>query len=149
MRCLYGVAAAVVGQTPAIAAKERSGEAAAGGLRSGSLALLLPREWLLVRRCWGRRHWRLAAEEGEAVILPALEVVLERRKEAEGAVLAVTTARQTMVVAVPGRLAEQGPTICWRMVYGSWAAEGASCLLEEAGPSMKLTRWAVRWQLSF
>lgn len=148
MPCLNGAAAAA-GQTPAIAAKERSGEAVAEELRSGSLPLLLPHEWLLVRRYWERWHRRLVAGEGAAVILPAPEAVLERMKEVEGAVRVVTTVRQTMVAAVLGRLAEQEPTRYWRMVYGSWAAEAASSLLEEAGPSTKPMRWAVRLQLSF
>lgn len=95
--------AAVGGQMPAIAARERPGEAEAAGPRSASLPLLLLLESLLVRQCWERRRRPLAAAEGEAVILPALEGVVERTKEAEEVVLAVTTAQQTTVAVVLGR----------------------------------------------
>lgn len=85
------------------------------------------------------------------MIVLAPEVVGERMKEAEGVVLAAMTVRQTMVAAVLARLAEQELTIYSRMVYESSAAEGASSLLEEAGPLMKLMTLAAepRWQLSF
>lgn len=148
MRC-SNVVAAVGVRPPAIAVRERSGEAAAVELRSASLPPLLPLESLPARRCWERRPRPLAAAEGEAVIVLAPEVVGERMKEAEGVVLAVMTVRQTTVAAVLARLAEQEPTTCWT-VYESWAAEAASSLLEEAGPLMKRTTLAAgpRWQLS-
>jgi hypothetical protein len=93
----------------------------------------------------------LTAEEAGAVILPAPEVVEERTKEVEGVVLAAMTARQTRAAAVLGRLAEQGPMIYWRMVYGSLGAGAASSLSEEAGPLMKLRILAAerRWQPFF
>lgn len=138
-------------RTPAIAVRERSGEAAAAEPRSVSLPPLLPLESLLARRYWERRRRPLGAAEGEAVIELAPEVAGERMKEAEGVVLAVMTVRQTMVAAVLARLAEQELTIYSRMVYESSGAEAASSLLEEAGPLMKLTTLAAepRWQLSF
>lgn len=144
------VVAAVGDQMPVIAARERSEEVGAAELRSGSSPLLLPLESLLARRYWGRQR-RPRAEEAEAAILPAPEVVLERMKEAEGVVLAARTVRQKTVAVVLGRLAEQEPMIYLRMVYESWAAGAAFSLLEEAGPLMKLTRRAAerRWQLSF
>lgn len=146
MQCLNGVA--VVGdQTPAIAAKGRWGEVAVAEPRSASLPLLLPLESLLGRQCWERRPRPLAVAAGEAVILPAPEVDVERMKEVEEAVLAVMTARQTRVAAVLGRSAEQEPTIYWMMVYERWAGEAASSLSEEAGPSMKPKRWVAQ-QLS-
>lgn len=88
---------------PAIAARERSGEAEAAEPRLASLLLLLPLESLLVRQCWERLHRPLGEAEGEAVILPALEGVVGRTKEAEEAVLAVITAQQRTVAVVLGR----------------------------------------------
>lgn len=146
VRCL-NVVAAVGGRTLAIAARERSVEAAAAVLMSASLLPLQRLESLPARQYWERRRRPLAAE-GEAVIVPAPEVVGERMKEAEGVVLAVVTVRQTTVAAALARLAEQEPMIYSRMVYESWAAEAASSLLEEAAPLMKQTRLAARWQLS-
>lgn len=142
MQCLYEVAA-VGDQTPAIAAKGRWGEVAVAEPRSASLPLLLPLESLLGRRCWERRRRPLAVAAGEAAILPEPGVDVERMKEAEGVVLAVTTVPQMTVAAVLGRLAEQEPTIYWKMVYERWAAEAASSLSEEAGPLMRLKRWAA------
>lgn len=131
-------------QTPAIAAKGRWGVVAVAEPRSASLPLLLPLESLLGRRCWERRRRPLAVVAGEAAILPAPGVDVERMKEAEGVVLAVRTVLQMTVAAVLGRLAEQEPTIYWMMVYERWAAEAASSLLGEAVPSMKPKRWAAR-----
>lgn len=81
---------------------------------------------------------------GEAAILPAPGVDVERMKEAEGVVLAVTTVPQMTVAAVLGRLGEQEPMIYWMMVYERWAAEAASSLSGEAVPLMKPKRWAAR-----
>lgn len=143
MQCLNEVAA-VGDQRPAIAAKGRWGVVAVAEPRSASLPLSLPLESLLGRQCWERRRRPLAVAAGEAAILPAPGVDVERMKEAEGVVLAVTTVPQMTVAAVLGRLAEQEPTIYWMMVYERWAAEAASSLSEEAGPLMKPKRWAAR-----
>lgn len=91
------------GQTPAIAARERSGEAEAAEPKLASLLLLLPLESLLVRQCLERLRRPLGAAEGEVVILPALEEVVGRTKEAEEVVLAVTTAQQRTGAVVLGR----------------------------------------------
>lgn len=104
-------------QTLGTAARERSGAAVGEELRSASLPPWRLLESLLARRCWERQRRLLVAGEVEAAILPEPEVVEERKREAGAVVLAVMMARQTMAAVVPGRSAEQGLMIYWRMVF--------------------------------